>query len=51
MPGTKTSFQDSSSHSITDDASLFITPMVQPLSQTDSVLNTKVSFLHSSVEF
>jgi len=39
--GTKTSIPDSSAHSVSDDASLFITPMIQPLSQTDSVLNTK----------
>ena len=44
VPGTKTSFHDSSSHSLTDDTSLYITPMIQPLSQTDSVLNTKVSY-------
>ena len=30
------------SGSITDDTSLHITPMIQPLSQTDSILNTKV---------
>ena len=34
----------SSAHSLADDVSLYITPMIQPLSQTDSVLNSKVSY-------
>ena len=44
VPGGKSTMHGSSAHSLADDVSLYITPMIQPLSQTDSVLNSKVSY-------